>query len=304
MIEGNSVRSLTRILAEARGATEVSFFIPRTDVPLERQVQLGLSDLKDVGGCIVPGSVGKISEFNVRGKEVVRRDLPLVKKSVPTYRTWKDWHGQEHSGVQHRTIDVYQRDYIAAPGEVIQLTGYVDECFASRTINFDVDNEQAIIHIANLMLELFGRFFIYDHASGSVAAVPMRRLQWEILPPGKYPWKITKDIIEPHLKRLSSSDKGVIEERMRILSNYEPDFLATGRGGYSGYFVYGFESRGIYILESIHLNNATYIFGDEWEALSSLTKDQIINGDIPHKRYIHDKTWYVSIRKLMAQLRP
>ncbi len=29
----------------------------------------------------------------------------------------------------------------------------------------------------------------------------------------------------------------------------------TGRGGYQGYFVYGFTDRNLYLLESIYLNN-------------------------------------------------
>ncbi|MDT4814405.1 hypothetical protein FQZ97_474070 [compost metagenome] len=301
MIEGNSLRSITKIVAEARGAREVSFIFPRGQVSPERQEQLGLTRLDQMGDSIVPSIVGKFSEFNSRGREIVRRDLPLVKKSVPSYRTWKDWHGHEHSGVQHRTMDVYQRDYVPAPDEVFILSGYVQHgCFSTRCIDIFEEDEQQVLHLANLMLEAFGSFQLYDHAAMKVAAVPFRRLQWEVLPPGKYPWKVTKDVIGPYLARLDPSDRGVIEERMRLLAQYEPEFLATGKGGYSGYFVYGFESREIYVLESVHLNNATYIFGDDWEELSSLTKDQIINGGVYHKRVVHDKKWHWAVRNLMA----
>ncbi|WKV87844.1 hypothetical protein LJU32_19850 [Pseudomonas sp. B21_DOA] len=85
---------------------------------------------------------------------------------------------------------------------------------------------------------------------------------------------------------------------MREISKYEPDFLATGRGGYSGYFVYGFTSKKLHFLESIHLNNATYIFGDDWEKLSSLSKEEIINGGHEYLRIIHDKKWTGKIRQL------
>ncbi|MCY1360831.1 hypothetical protein D9M69_474760 [compost metagenome] len=209
MIEGNSLRSITKIVAEARGAREVSFIFPRGQVSPERQEQLGLTRLDQMGDSIVPSIVGKFSEFNSRGREIVRRDLPLVKKSVPSYRTWKDWHGHEHSGVQHRTMDVYQRDYVPAPDEVFILSGYVQHgCFSTRCIDIFEEDEQQVLHLANLMLEAFGSFQLYDHAAMKVAAVPFRRLQWEVLPPGKYPWKVTKDVIGPYLARLDQSDRG------------------------------------------------------------------------------------------------
>jgi hypothetical protein len=41
-------------------------------------------------------------------------------------------------------------------------------------------------------------------------------------------------------------------------------------------------------------------FGEDWEVLSTLTKDEIINGDHNHKRLIHDKAWGRKIREMLA----
>ena len=127
----------------------------------------------------------------------------------------------------------------------------------------------------------------------------MRKIQWEVLPPGKFPWNKTSGVISPFLTKLSQSEKGVIEHRIREISKYEPDFLATGRGGYSGYFIYGFIDKKLYFLESTCLNNATYILGENWEELSGLSKKEIINGEHEYLRLIHDKNWTGKIRQLL-----
>lgn len=300
MIEAKVIKSVARIYAEAKGARNVYFVVDAKGAGDEKLRILGLDKLRQDGDAILPSNVGKISDFNISGKEVKRRDLPMIKKAIPTYRTWKDWHGQEHSGVQHRIMDVYPIDFIQAPTERIILKKIDDDLYlATREIDFDTEGETAILHLANLFLECFGYFRIFDIAVHKIADIPIRQLQWEVLPPGKYPWNEAKGYVEPHLQRLTPSAKGVIEHRMRLLSQYEPDFLATGRGGYSGYFVYGFANKQAYFLESIHLNNATYVFGHDWEELSSLSKDEIINGEFEHERIIHDGRWDYKVRQLL-----
>lgn len=300
MIEAKIIKSAARIYAEARGARKVYFVVDAKNIADDNLRKLGLDKLGRDGDAALPSNVGKVSDFNISGKEIKRRDLPMIKKSIPTYRTWKDWHGQEHSGVQHRTMDVYPIDFIHAPIERIILK-HIDGglYLTTREIDFYVDGESAVLHLANLFLECFGYFKIFDIADHKIANAPIRQLQWEVLPPGKYPWNEAKGYVEPHLQRLTPSAKGVIEHRMRLLSQYEPDFLATGRGGYSGYFVYGFAKKKAYFLESIHLNNATYVFGHDWEELSSLSKDEIINGEYEHDRIIHDGRWDYKIRQLL-----
>lgn len=300
MIEAKTIKSVARVYAEARGARKVYFVIDAKSVSGDNLNRLGLEKLGRDGDALLPSNVGKVSDFNISGKEIKRKDLPMIKKAIPIYRTWKDWHGQEHSGVQHRVMDVYPIDFIRAPIERIILKNIDGEWyFATRKIDFDTESKTAVLHLANLFLECFGHFKIFDIEDHKIADVPIRQLQWEVLPPGKYPWNKAKEYVKPHLQRLTPSAKGVIEHRMRLLSQYEPDFLATGRGGYSGYFVYGFAKKKAYFLESIHLNNATYIFGDNWEELSSLSKDEIINGEYEHSRIIHDSQWDYKVRQLL-----
>lgn len=299
MIEGNFLKNLSRIIAEAKGAQEVLFAVAKAKVTDFKLNIAGLNHLVDEGDSIVPGEVGKISSFNASGKEVKRKDLPLIKKTIPQYRTWKDWHGREHDGIQHRTMDVYPVDFVGPPAEKLIVRIIDGEHYiVSRPLSLSVAQDE-ILHLANLFLEIFGRFEIFDVVKQKITSVPTRQLHWEVLPSGKYPWAKAAGYVTPYLSKLTPSEKGVIEHRMREISKYEPDFLATGRGGYSGYFVYGFEKRSLYFLESCQLNNATYVFGDDWEDLSALSKGEILNGDEKFERVIHDKKWTGKIRAML-----
>lgn len=300
MIEGSYLRALSRVTAEARGATHVRFLVPVDAVADAVKDRAALRALVADGDSIIPAVVGSVTEFNARGKEKKRTDLPLVKVSKPIYTTWRDWHGDEHSGIQYRDYDVYQRDYIRAPSEEIELKLYDGRSwYSSRVIELAAEQSPAVLHVANVMLEIFGSFEVFDVVAAAIPRVPTRRLQWDILPPGNYPWDRAEEIVRSHLRGQSESTAGVIEERLRTLSGLNPDFMATGRGGYAGYFVFGYDRLNKYVLESVYLNNATYIFGDEWEELSSLTKDQIINGDIEYERIIHDRSWWRNIGRAL-----
>lgn len=300
MIKGQSIKSIARLIAEAKGANDVMFVIRWDSVTPYRQQEIGIHYLQHDGDSILASDIGKVSSFNVSGKEVKRKDLPLIKKMITQYRTWKDWHGREHDGIQHRTIDVYPVDFISPPSEKLSLKSIDGVMYIVTGVVNLSGAPESLMHLANLLLEYFGGFEIFDVSKHKISKTVTRQLQWEVLPQGKYPWNKTSSIVSPYLTKLSESERGVIEHRMRELSKYEPDFLATGRGGYSGYFVYGFTSRKLHFLESIHLNNATYIFGENWESLSSLSKEEIINGEHEHLRVIHDKKWIGKIRHLLC----
>lgn len=291
-IKGNSIRSLSRVLRGAGGKTNVRLAVNLSSVDQQKLMELGFNADCEVGDFLIPSAIGKISHFNAHGREVIRKDLPKRPESIMYFGTTRDWHGGLHSSTKTRTVQKYPREFIAAPSEqleIIQIDGV--KHVSSSQLNLTDNNEYKNIHVCNLLLECFGEFEIFDTDSGKIIGPTLRRLQWEILPKGQYPWAKSKDIIATATTRLAEKDKKVIEHRMQRISRHNPDFLATGRGGFSGYFVYGFESKGVYVLESIHLDNATYVFYSDWEALSQLTKNEIINSNLPHLRIIHNNRW-------------
>lgn len=302
---GKSIRSIRKILKTVGAAKTVRFTVLLEGVSEELRKALGFDKDPSIGDYLLPSSIGKYTAFNNNGDLKVRKDLPMESESVMFYGASRDWHGGIHYGIKTRTMNKYPREYIPAPSETFEIVDINGKYYISSSeLNLIDSEEKRNIHVTNLMLECFSEFEIFDTENVIIIGPKLKRLQWDVLPSGKYPWEKSKKIIQKATERLDKKDKGVIEHRMRIISKRNPDFLATGRAGFSGYFVYGFKDKDVYVLESIHLDNATYIFNSEWEKLSQLTKSEIINSTIPHERIIHNGKWSVSVGRAIDKKSP
>jgi len=299
-VKGKSLRTLTKLIKASSGLNNIRLAVRASNFPSEKWLSLGFNQNLEIGDHLIPEHCGKITLFNSNGREIIRKDLPKQQQSRTIYATWKDWHGYEHSGFQNRNYEMYPREYVLAPAEFLYVFEVGGEKYVTSS-ETKVSDEIRTLHIATLMLECFGEFEIIDVATSSVSETKLRRLHWDILPPGEYPWVRAAPLITKATEKLSEPDQKVIEARMKHLAGYTPDFLATGRGGFTGYLVYGFSSRNIFILESIHLDNATYAFEDNWEEFSMLTKNEIINGAVAHERVIHDRKWKRNILGIMTK---
>ncbi len=85
----------------------------------DQAAMLGFDGVPLAGASIVPSAEGPATFFNARGKEIVRKDLPMITKSRSINTSWKDWHGQTHHGTQTRSYETYPREHIAPPGEFL-----------------------------------------------------------------------------------------------------------------------------------------------------------------------------------------
>src|SRR5690606_37710933 len=97
--------------------------------------------------------------------------------------------------------------------------------------------------------------------------VPVRRLNWRILPPGRYPWEQLKEHLQPVIRQAREGNRAVVENRLENVNSYNPEFVAIGQGGFRGYAIFAFPDRNLYVLESSKTNNATYVFSERWEEL-------------------------------------
>ncbi len=274
-----------------------------TDLPGDQDVliALGFSGNPSEGDSVVPPPVGPTSSFNANGREVVRRDLPKESESRMIWTKWQDWHGQEHSGTQWRTYEVYPREIIPPPEEELTvLRSQSRLILASRVLDVATDSEESIIHVLNLLLEVFGVLSIVTPTLDSPPELRVQRLSWRVLPPGEYPFARAKHELQTVLNNLDEATRHVVEERVKIITQYKPDFMAVGLGGFRDYVVFGFQVQNIYVLESPWLGNATYVFKNDWRELSALTKKQILDGSLHEARLIHNDRWYGAIRRAIA----
>ncbi|HHG0423599.1 TPA: hypothetical protein ACPTCW_000161 [Yersinia enterocolitica] len=301
-LKAKSVRKIDKIIKMAAGVDTIILGYPIKNVDIIELQKLGFTKELPEGESILPFVVGKFTEFNARGKERLRPDLPKEVYHVTYTSTTYDWHRHPHYGIKTRTGLRVAREYISAPSEFLSIAIVNNEKYIiTKEINLGDGNSEINIHITNLMLECFGEFEILDKNKTIIKTTKFKKLQWDILPKGIYPWSKISELIRDSTSKLQSDESEIIQERLKTINVYQPDFIGSGIGGFNGYYVFGFTKNNVYVLESVFLDNATYVFHDNWEELSKLTKNEIINSDIPHKRIIHDKKWKRAIGIVISQ---
>lgn len=295
-IKAKSIRTIDKIVKISAGLEEVILGLKVSDTSTAHLVELGFPESLPEGVSIIPAALGKYTTFNARGREEKRPDLPLETYHVTYTSTTYDWHRNPHYGSKTRSGKRIARVYIEAPSVYLSIAIINEEKYIiTPLLKLSEGNSEYNIHVVNLMLECFGEFEILDKNKTPLKTKKFKKLQWDILPKGVYPWEKVASMIKSGTHRLTKDESEIIQERLKLINVYKPDFIGVGQGGFNGYFVFGFESKSTYILESAYLDNATYVFKKDWEHLSKLTKNEIINNDIEHQRVIHDKKWKQAI---------
>lgn len=269
--------------------------------PLTRQLatKIGFTGVPDAGDSILPVASGPATSFNAHGKETVRRNLPMETRSRMINTSWQDWHGQTHHGVQTRDYDAYPRELIPPPEEFLTGMRKDGHVVAASRIVVSHEDEADIVNILNVFLECFPSFEIVQ--PDLTEPTEIRKLNWNILPQGQYPFDRARHAIEDYLARLSGDDRATATERIRAITRNSPDFIAVGVGGFSDYVVFGFTRRRRYVLESPNTGNATYIFRDEWEAFSRLSKREILQGNLQEDRLVHNSRWHRAVSEAIGR---
>lgn len=158
---------------------------------------------------------------------------------------------------------------------------------------------ETLLHSINIFLELFGRCEILLENLDGYTIKNLKRLNWKVLPPGKWPWEKIEKEVKSLIEKVSEQKQIVIKYRLKTITEFSPEFVAIGQAGFSGYLICGFPEKNLYVLESLFLGNATYIFQENWEELSKLTKAEILNENLQKDRIIHRKHWRSHIHNLL-----
>ena len=269
-------------------------------------LKTGFSKNFQSGESILPPTIfGPISLYNAEGKYKIHKDKPME----TAYRTaewhWKEWRGRYDIVEQSKLVDVpykrYPRTFIVPPS--IEITTYLmnnkEQVIISPIFELNEGNKEEIIHTINLFLEIFGECQFFAENLEEIIKLPIKRLNWRILPPGQMPWIKFKEEVKSLVNSAPKGKHAVIRYRLEKINKYKPDFAAIGEGGFRGYIILGFNQRNIYTLESLYYGNATYIFGEKWEELSKKTKAEILNQNLQADRIIHRKGWDNRIDKLL-----
>lgn len=297
MIEKKRIRNVNHYLIGISENENFYVSIKIDDGIWNRLRSLGFSIPLVSGEQILPRAIGPVSRFNANGCFIKRKDLPMETK----YRELciKDWHGNYHyTDVPYRR---YQREEIPAPSmeiKIIEASGIL--YVVSPLLCKDESSSEDIKHVINLFLEFFGSCeLLTENLLPAFANIPTTRVNWRILPEGDYPWeRLAKAAGDLSSNRPMKAKYQ--EHSINTILGYKPSGLVYGAGGFRGYLVFKFPSKNLFVMENVLYGNATYVFENEWEQFSMLTKADIIHNDLFKKRIEHRLGWEDEIRKLLS----
>ena len=252
--------------------------ITKTEVFEQNLKSIGFELPIQKGDVVLPSILGRFTKYNAEGKEIIRKDLPKETVTYPVSWSWKDWSGKEYEEIRYRDVERYPREIVPAPSLEMEVRENKSglQTIVIGPFNNENTSETLMVHAINIFLETIGYCDLLTENFDNLLVKDTRILNWDIFPEGEYPWAKVKPKITQVVNLAKKGNRPVIEDRFETIENYKPDFVACGRAGFSGYVVFGFKNLGIYLLESNQLGNATYIFDKNWQALSQLTKEQII----------------------------
>lgn len=279
-----------------------SFYVATANTGISKAlaVKIGFTGALNDGETLLPKVLGPVSKFNAEGGFIKLRDEPKETCYRERLWEWKDWGDNFHSKIVYIPYERYKRKIILPPCEELTLVNNTDvSLILSRKLLYTASKENEVKHVINLFLELFGDCQILKENLTPVIKAPIRKLNWELLPPGKYPWSKARGIVENFSKNLSENKAAIIKNRIATITKYEPDFIAIGTAGFDGYWVLGFVNRNLFVFESLYYGNATYIFNQNWEMISQMTKADILEGNHSEARIIHREGWANSIGELL-----
>lgn len=267
-------------------------------------IQIGLTWPLALGETILPSIIGPVTRFNAQGREIPQRDKPKETHYRDMEFTRNEWHGKDRVEVTDCVWIPYQkypRKNILPPGLEITVTQSPDGTvsLAAKSFKCTTSNFKDIEHAVNVFLEIFGICNVYLRGQNPQVIPAVKKLNWKILPPGKYPWEVLKKAIIDNQLRQRPNTFAATLNRFEKIAALQPDFMAQGQGGYQGYVVFGFNAKNIFVLESQRVNNAIYILDENWETLSQFTKAEILAGKKNIARIIHNPNWNSELVKYL-----
>ena len=278
-----------------------------------RYAHLGLA--YENGRLVLPppsvpnAKAGKYSTANVEGKDVIRRDLPMVQKSYSwDTPNWGDW--SKGSYTHYRTQDVYQRDFI--PPKELELSIQLLEAPAEDefVLKFAIDQvlskqasdfEDELLYNLNLLQENVGAVDVFSSEATLAEYMATVRVDWEILPPGK---------VDEVLRKMLQGKRPVTErqrktmlERLTMMSHLTPRHYIAGTNGFLRYFGAQFEDDFV-AFENVTYGNALYVMYENWERLSKKSRIDLLKG--PREgfdRIEHREGWEERLKTLLKDFR-
>ncbi len=255
---------------------------------------------------------GRFSGYNVNGREIKRRDLPMITKTysqdVPNFGDWS--HGSHE--ISH-DIEVYQKDFYP-PRNLRVSVELLDEDGTQEVRNYimkftiieplaknDPSFLDDLLFNINLLQENVGSVDVFSSHSSRDEYLNNIQLDWEILPPGS-----KEDIISRILSGFRNPSANIqqeIAERYELLQSLQPIAYIKGSSGFERYFGAQF-SDDLVAFENIAYGNALYVMFENWKDLSKLSRLELLKRkQNDFERIVHSSGWETRLQKLIEEKR-
>lgn len=261
----------------------------------------GFNETDDSGTCILPSIFNRYAAKNAEPYYIINKKLPKENYTQTLYWTRQEWAGRGEKREVTEFVDItrkrYHRDYYDPFSVCFTYIAGKEPCIVSDSILNTSENIEKLMNTVNMLLGLFGECSVeYENMPREIKHV---QLNWDVLPPGKYPWDRVKSSLDSICVKSNKTQVAMMMRNCESIYKVGPSFVAYGRSGFRGYVVFGFPEKSTYILESIYPNNATYVFDSDWEYLSKLTKAEILSNNLHRTRIIHTKNWEQDFNTVM-----
>lgn len=247
----------------------------------------------------LPTVMNKYSERNAERWFTVDKEKPKEDFSYSLWCTRYRWAGRGKSEPYQDWVTIHRKRWHRDYHDPYEIKFYFDkkgDRFISEAIDFTDETFPAIKNAINLVLRVFGDCCITDNDESYLGEIEVKN--WVFLPSGS--WSERKEKIMKLLGKRKKHERETIEHDIDILLRFEPEKLVVGQSGFRGYCCFRFEKKGICILETKEIWNATYVFDSNlWEELSKKTKTEIIECDLAKQRLYHNKDWEAKINELL-----
>lgn len=301
-------KSLQKQLAAIDGANVVVATVCTvTNIDLASFADLNLSAINGeiTAGepVLLPRTRGLFAARNLDGWVEKRKDMSKELREISSWAP--DWNGNGYHLIS-RTIEAWPLQHHRARLNTISATVLeqlrdgalvwfrIDQLLSRESDTFVVDLNFNI----RLMRETVGAANVYDADLSDEEYATIQMVDWELLPP-----RSGDRILARLAKRNGVSEEHlrVAGERLRTLDRLGNDGFIVGTGRFSNYFGAKFGDRFI-ALENLEYGNALYVFEENWEKLSKLSRSELIRRCDPQVHRIpHLPGWQSAIRQLLRR---
>lgn len=243
-------------------------------------------------------SVGRFSDRNLNGWEIVRRDLPMIQK-IYSWETPNFGDAATYGSHTHwQKRDVYQREIfqpslykieielLNSPGTGIALVKFwIEQVFDRKSPSF----ENELLFAVNLLQENTGVSGVFRSDATREEFIGTQQLDWEIFPPGN-----GEELIASLARRhggLSPQARHDTKDRVRLFQSLPVERFIRGGNSFAEYFG-ALYANDLVVFESLNYGNALYVLYDDWEDVSKRSRTELLKGTTKnYDRFPYTEGW-------------